>query len=367
MMFTVATHLVEQKTGLSFAEFLQERFFSPLDMTSSNLQPALARAKGLGDRISPGHWWDKKTKKYSTFDTPDAPEAQGAGSVITSVNDYLKYVNALMTKQGPFTEEIYKGLVRPRIIITPDYDKLKPFASPPMYAAGWEVHSYRGHMIVTHDGCISGSSTSHFFVPDLQFGGAIFGNSDNASLVAEILMQELLDELLCLPRDDRPNWDKVIYEHYSEKKYEDYGKEPEIDFEQKEFEEERQKLCPGIKDSEPQKMPLSAYTGEYWNPGWRGLHAEVKNDVLFIDCSDRSYVFTLTFHHVCDQTKYIAVYREVSQGPDMPLRAEFRFENDVAVKLGVMFDEDLDGYIWFDRVHAAASGDMAVRSKDAAV
>lgn len=362
IMFTVATHLVEQKTGLSFAEFLEKRFFQPLGMTSTNLQPDLARAKGLGDRITQGHWWDDKAKQFLAFDTPEAPEAQGAGSIITSVNDYLKYVTALMNKEGPFTEDVYTGIIRARTIVSPDHKGKNPFSSSPLYAAGWEVHHYRGYMIVCHDGCISGVSTSHFFLPELKFGGAIFGNTDDANFVAEMVMHELIDEVIQLPQDQRLNWDKVLYERYKERKYEDYDKDAINDDDVKEIEKERQKICPGIKGSEPQKMPLSAYTGEYWNPGWRGLTVQIKDDHLFIDCSDRSYVFTVNFQHVCEQTKYIAVMREVSQGPDLPLRAEFRFDNDVAVRMGIMFEDDLDDYVWFDRVHSQGSEGLPTRS-----
>ncbi|KAK2612694.1 hypothetical protein QQS21_001311 [Conoideocrella luteorostrata] len=346
MMFTVATYLVEQKTGTSFADFLDQRFFQPLGMASSNLQPERARAKGLGGRISPGHYWDTKTKKYVTFDIPDAPEAQGAGSIITSVNDYVKYIRAIMNKERPFTENIYKGLVKARITKNPNYEDISPFSSPPLYAAGWEVHHYRGHMLVIHGGCITGSSTSHFFFPDLNFGGVIFGNTSMAGFVAEILMQELVDEVLDLPTDQRLNWDKVLCEKYSGTAYD----QSDNDVSDIELEEERQKLCPGITESEPQTTPLSAYTGEYWSRGWRGINVQVKDGHLFIDCSDRSYVFTLTLDHVCQQTKYIAHSREVSTGCSSPLRAEFRFEGSVAVKLGIAFEEELDDYIWFDRV-----------------
>ncbi|KAL6798288.1 beta-lactamase/transpeptidase-like protein [Trichoderma sp. SZMC 28012] len=355
MMYTVATYLVEQKTGISFADFLEQRFFQPLGMNSSNLQPERAGAKGLGDRISPGYWWDRKAKQYSTFVIPDAPEAQGAGSIITSVDDYVKYVRAIMNKEGPFTEDVYKGIIRPRSIISQNYDKLLPFTSPLLYAAGWEVHHYRGYLVVAHHGGIAGSSTIHFFVPDLNFGGAMFGNSDDASFVAEVLMQELIDELLNLPQDQRLIWDKVLYEKNTGKKYDEYdtNANEDAETEAEELEAERQKLCPGIKESEPQKMPLSAYTGEYWNPGWRGVVVQVKDGELFIDCSDRSYVFTVKLQHVCEQTKYVAVMREVVGGVGTAMRAEFRFENDVAVKVGIMFEEELDDYIWFDRVVVA--------------
>ncbi|KAL7948733.1 beta-lactamase/transpeptidase-like protein [Trichoderma barbatum] len=354
IMFTVATYLVEQKTGMSFADFLEQHFFQPLEMTSSNLQPERARAKGLGDRISPGYWWDRKANKYSTFVVPDAPEAQGAGSIITCVDDYVKYVRAIMNQEGPFTEDVYKGIIRPRTIITQNYDKLRPFTSPLMYAVGWDVRHYRGYLVVAHNGCIAGSSSVHFFIPDLKFGGAIFGNSDDATFVGEVLVHELIDELLGLPQDQRLPWDKVMYEKSTGKKYEEYdtNANEDIDTLAKEVEEERQKLCPGIKDSEPQKMPLSAYTGEFWNPGWRGIKVQVEQGQLFVDCSDRSYVFTLRLQHVCEQTKYVAVMKEVVGGVGTAMRVEFRFENDVAAKVGIMFEEQLDDYIWFDRVTA---------------
>ncbi|KHN98443.1 beta-lactamase family protein [Metarhizium album ARSEF 1941] len=340
IMFAVASYLVEKKTGLTFANFLQKHFFRPLRMISSTLQPGGARNRGLGYRISPGHWWDHKTNKYSTFMTPDFPEAQGAGSIVTSVNDYIKYVKALMNQEEPFTEDVYEGLIRPRIIISPD-EAPRPFSSPPLYATGWEVHHYRGHMFIIHDGCISGSSSSHFFVPDFKFGAVIMCNSDSGSLVADILVQTFLDELLSVPQDQRVDWDEVLYEMSPEKKVHD---------EEEQIEEERQRLCPGIKVPEPQTMPLDAYTGEYRNPGWGRLAVQVKRDALFIDCTDRSYVFTLNFQHVSGQDKYIVLYREVTQGPSVPLRAEFTLENDVATRLGIAFDEDLDDYIWFDKV-----------------
>lgn len=367
MMFTVATYLVEQKSGMSFADFIEERFFKPLGMESSNLQPERARAKGLGDRLTPGHWWDPAAKKYATFKTPDAPEAQGAGSIVTSVTDYLKYVKAMMNKEAPFTEEIYNGLIKGRIIIEPSYEHLNPFCAAPLYAAGWEVHYYRGHQIIVHDGCISGSSTSHFFVPDLNFAGAIFGNADSASYIAEIILYELLDELLEIPKSQRVSWPKVLYEKWSEgKEYEDRDPDdPAVDAEmrRKEEEEELEKLCPGLKDLEPQTMPLEAYTGSYYHVGWKGLTVEIKDGQLFIDCTDRSYVFNLTLKHVCEQTKYLVDMREVSQGPGYTLRAEFRFENDRAVKLGIVWDGDLDEFIWFHRVDGGEAKGLAVRAK----
>lgn len=80
LMYTVATHLVEVKTGLKFHDFLQSNFFEPLSMAQSFLQPSSAEARGFGHLLAQGHHWDKKTKAYRQFDTPDCPDSQGAGS-----------------------------------------------------------------------------------------------------------------------------------------------------------------------------------------------------------------------------------------------------------------------------------------------
>lgn len=63
-MYTVATYLVERKSGISFVDFLRKYFFGPLEMNSISLQPEAARAKGLGDRITAGYIWDADLREY---------------------------------------------------------------------------------------------------------------------------------------------------------------------------------------------------------------------------------------------------------------------------------------------------------------
>lgn len=68
LMYTVATYLVEKKSGCSFADFLQIHFFRPLDMTRSFLQAQAARKAGFGSLIAVGHHWQKRPKSYLQFD-----------------------------------------------------------------------------------------------------------------------------------------------------------------------------------------------------------------------------------------------------------------------------------------------------------
>lgn len=342
MMYTVATHLVEEKTKAPFSDFLQTQFFRPLGMESSNLQPQAARDKGLGDRISTGYSWDKREENYKDgFQAPDAPEAQGAGSIMTSANDYIKWVKALVNQEGPITEAVYKGLIKPRNFENPDAEDLTPFSSPKVYASGLEVFYYRGHQVIGHDGAIPGFGSGFFFLPGYNFGGVVIGNSEGAGTVSEAVKFALIDEVIGLPDGERLDWNKVISDLNAQ------TAEPEPEDER---ETARQELCPGIKEPQTQTTPLEAYTGTYSHPGYHSMSVEIRDEELFIDATDRSFGFTLTFEHVCDETKYVAHLSDVFESGDTPLRAEFVLEGGRAVKMGIHLEAELEEYIWFARV-----------------
>ncbi|KAI1820125.1 beta-lactamase family protein [Xylaria intraflava] len=333
MMYTAATYLVEKKTGLAFADFLHERFFQPLRMRSTHLQPGRARAAGHGDRLAMGHAWNEEDGRYVGFEALDCPEAQGAGSVITSVNDYLKWVKALMNCEHPIDDEVYKGLIKMRSFPASGAEDREPMSSPLVYAAGLTVFYYGGHLVVGHDGSIPGFGSRHFFVPALKLGGVILGNSGDADGVAAILSREMIDEVMGVPVTERPDWEEVV----RQQNLEEEDDEPSC------------ALCDGDERVEPQKMPLSAYAGEYWNPGYRGMTVQVKDGGLFVDASDRSMGYTLVFHHVHGQTEYVAHLSDFQTGGDERIAAAFVFENEKAVKMGLQLESEINDMIWFVR------------------
>ncbi|RMX92151.1 hypothetical protein D0868_13572 [Hortaea werneckii] len=339
MMFTVATRLIEVGSGLQFPDYLEEQFFSKLGMASTNLQPSRARSKGFGERIATGYAWNDEDGAYQVVDVLDSPEDQGAGSIITSVDDYILYVKAILQRTHPFTESVYDGLTQSRTLVDPSHRHPKPFTSPLIYAAGWETYYYRGHQVVRHDGLIDGYGSTHFFLPAHDFGGVIFGNSEGIETVAEVLTNTIIDELLDVPQHERTDWNELS-------KQQDAADDDNAD---EQPEKVRQALCPGIAEVRPQTLPLDFYTGTYNNAGYHDLTVEVRDDRLFIDATDRSMGFILTFDHVCDNSKYVVHLSDFQTGGDDPLAAEFKFENDRAVSMGLHLEPDLKQYIWFDR------------------
>ena len=333
-MFTVASYLVEQMSGLSFEDFLHKHFFTPLEMTSTHLQPDAAIAAGLEDRMATQYAW-RADETYMPVERQQVPEAQGAGSIFTSANDYIKWVKAVMNKEHPVTEDVYRGLIKPRIIENPNAigDELEPFTSPSFYGAGLESFYYRGYLVMKHDGLIDGSGSCHFFVPDFKFGGVILANADSASDLGTIIAHELVDEVLQVPKDERPDWNSRQHKLDSDEDGPSKDEQPTL-------------------GTQGQDMDLNMYTGQYWNPGYKGMKVEIKNDALFVDATDRSVGFTLTFENLGDKTKFTAElssYLEPGIDNDK-LEAEFRFRDEKVVQMGIKLEDNLNGLIWFDKL-----------------
>ncbi|KAF2161672.1 hypothetical protein M409DRAFT_37517 [Zasmidium cellare ATCC 36951] len=350
MMYTVATFLVEKMSDLYFGDFLHKHFFSPLGMNSTYLQPSAAIDAGLKDRIATPYTWHKVNKSYKPIQLLQCPEGQGAGSIYTSANDYIKWVRALMNQEDPISQEIYRDLIKPRIIENPDDEigEFGPMSSPTFYSAGWEPIYYHGYKIIQHNGVVPGFGSFHFFLPEFKFGGIAVGNSIWANPVSTYVLLELISEVLNLSGSDNKAWTLL-------------SKSPDrLSDLRSEHDDLKQKLCPGIDEAQPQKTPLTAYTGNYWNVGYHYMSVEIRDSMLFINATDRSNAFTLTFEHICKQTKYIAHIRDhYEEFFDDSTIAEFIFEDGRAVKMGIKLEDELDSLVWFEKLETASFTDQS--------
>ncbi|KAJ4158540.1 uncharacterized protein LMH87_009062 [Akanthomyces muscarius] len=362
MMYTVAVHLVQQKTGLSFADFLSANFFQPLAMSSSSLQPSRARARdGFEARMAMGYTWVRASQRQAPVPMVECPEADGAGSIITSVNDYIKWVRALLHRTSPVTEAVYSGLVRARTIVNPDGERLPPRSSPAMYCAGLETDYYRSQQRVDHGGGVTGFATKQLFLPAQQFGCVITANSGEGGHAAgTVLFRELMDEVLGVPPAERPDWEALV--DALEAKH-----EPENDPDQCEA-----ALCKKILESlggekqdeykeekeeaKPLTTALETYAGMYEHPGYHQLLLEIKDGSLFVDASERSFGFTGIFNHIAQQRLFTLRIAESQAwgGQDMTaIKAEFVLQDGKVVRLGLALEPDMEDtgeeMIWFTR------------------
>lgn len=370
MMYTVATHLVEVKSGQDFGTFLEERFFKPLNMASTTLQPSSARSKGFESRMATGYTWKRADSTYRGLENPDCPEGQGAGSIISSVNDFIKFVKAFINHEDPINKNVYEGLTRLRTFVNPNPGRRKRYTSPVAYAAGLDIYFYKGHMVVSHNGVFSGFGSRFFFLPDFSFGAVIMGNSDGANGVATTLVQKLIDNLHGVT-DERPHDSKSKATRPVEirgpkpqaeaKDANPMSKNQEKKEKKKQEKKTQAKKIQGIQKGQvnehrpkgntpqPPTMPLSAYAGNYWNPGYHNLLVQIRDDALFIDATDRSMGFTLKFEHVSDDRTFDAHLTYWLDGSDDIVKAEFVIEGAQVTRLGLQLEEMLKEMIWFEK------------------
>jgi hypothetical protein len=81
---------------------------------------------------------------------------------------------------------------------------------------------------------------------------------------------------------------------------------------------------------------------------------------LFVDASDRSEAFTIRFEHVCNERKFLAHMSDTWEKDDDVVPAEFEISGHKAVRMGIQLEEELEQYIWFDKVSGAGSRDQVV-------
>ncbi|KAF5683975.1 hypothetical protein FCIRC_4188 [Fusarium circinatum] len=360
MMYTVLTHLIETKSRQSFGEFLQERIFDRLDMTASSLQSQSANARGHGHRLAKGHIWDKKSASYREFEAVNCPEGQGAGSVISSANDFIKFLRALIDRDGPISEDVYQGLTRPRSERGANPRQRKTGINRIFYTAGMDLYCQSGHAVFGHSGDITGFGSRFVFLPGLKFGAVVMGNSSGTNSVAAQLFREFIaevinsdigrQELSTITNRDVPMKSPAVrmYQNSVSQNH------PTGMVKTKGGKEKDQKIdstvVSEVKAVSQRTMTLGAYTGDYWNPGYHNIRVETRDDELFIDATDRSMGFTARLKHKRDQSVFDAHVRDAFDTSDEVLMTEFTIEDGKVVRMGMDLEPLVGDLIWFDKV-----------------
>lgn len=340
-MYTAASFLVEQTVGIPFSDYVDEQIFRPLDMNATFLQPNEAHARGHGSRLASGYVRSPSSGQHQRIYLAPSPESQGSGNAVSSVNDYIKWIRAMVNQDGPITPKIFAQLTERRIEEYPAADENdRPGA---FYAFGWKVSNYGGHVLVSHEGSEHGYTACSFFLPEIKFGAVIFCNASQADWMLSTLTYVLIDHAL-----HGPQYESLAEMLSSLAIGPDQNDKPETAMKELEC-ELRRELCPDNQVQEAQTLPLSAYTGTYWSTGYKYINIQDKKGTLFIDARDRSAAFTATFAHVCAQTKYLVFIQESADEKSYPVKAEFTLGEGRATKLGIQLEVMIEDYIWFQR------------------
>ncbi|GAB3915285.1 serine hydrolase [Mucilaginibacter boryungensis] len=244
--FLTAGEIIPKVTGKSWEAYLKDNIFAPLGMT--NTLALTAQMPQSLNRTAAHTLVDGRLMAipYCQIDAL-AP----AGAICSSINDMSKWVMALLDNGKVGSRQVIPAAAiaathEPQDVVK-SIRHLNGETNYELYGMGWFLQDYAGHRLVMHDGGVNGYVSSVTLVPQDRLGIIILTNTDQNSLY-EALRWEIMDAYFKLP-----------YRNYSEA-YLNFFKTNQAN---------DQLIDKKLRDSValhlPSALPLTAYTGKYFN------------------------------------------------------------------------------------------------------
>ena len=249
LMFMVAGYLVGQLSGQRWEDFVQQRIFDRLRMSSSVF--STSEAQETADFSLPYKEIKDEIKKIPFYEGQWS--VAPAGAIVSNVADMSNWM-LLHLNKGNYagTQIVSENQVSqmhvPQMVAPVTF----PFPEIPIssYGLGWFVEPYRGYMMAEHGGNINGFSSLVTLLAEQNIGVVVLTNL-NVNPVPNILTYNICDRLLGL---DEVPWNERFKKFWTAlKEAEEKGKEKtEVD---------------RVVDTRLSHT-LDAYIGEYEHPGY---------------------------------------------------------------------------------------------------
>ncbi|MBX7174241.1 MAG: serine hydrolase [Pyrinomonadaceae bacterium] len=197
IMYLAGGQIIPSVVGKSWDDFLKERIFTPLGMSSTNT--SISGLKGMPDVASPHAKINDKVKPvaYRLIDNIGP-----AGSINSNVTDMAQWVRMQLNSGKYGDKQIVsaaniKEMQNPHTIIPLEglYTSLYSEAHFLSYGMGWFLSDYRGRKMVEHGGAIDGMRAAVMMIPEEKMGVIVLGNM-NGSILPQLLGNRIFDAYL---------------------------------------------------------------------------------------------------------------------------------------------------------------------------
>jgi len=267
--YAVAGKVIEKVSGLSWAEFLTSKIFTPLKM---NRTVPLSQEYFNSTNISKPHSFINDVMSVLEFQNIDnlAP----CGSIGSSINDLSHWVIAQLDsgKYDGVNMIPFSALQKTRQLLSIERRVRHPYNKThySLYGMGWEFQDYEGREIVSHTGGVNGFVTSVTLMPEEKLGIVVLTNNDQNALFLS-LRWEILDAYLGLPYR---NYDSTFYQSNLKRKVE--------------ADKWNQDIQDSIAMNLYQELSLTQFEGEYVNEVYGYVNLVKKENYLVMDLQHHS-------------------------------------------------------------------------------
>ncbi len=184
--YGVISHIIEQRSGLGFGEYLERNVFAPLEMTDAFVDTPGARDT---DIALP---YDAKNGALPPLrnDTP------GAGNIHASAHDLARF--ALLHLDPAATRgTVLKPADVQRMQRKADPKALQHYYAHTYYGLGWYVRpDDGGQRVVWHEGGMPGASSIIKLLPERHIGVVVLANKTEVNAVTQAVADDALRALV---------------------------------------------------------------------------------------------------------------------------------------------------------------------------
>lgn len=168
--YTLLGTMIENTTGLSYGEIIQEYIFDKVGMSASSIhEEGYVAKKGHAT----GYRWDKKQKKMMEDDEKCLPVTPSDGGLITTSEDLRKWSDVLAGKRPDvLSSEILKRMTTP----VPH-----TFTQESGYGYGLFIDDSSGTQRIHHPGWILGFRSHFCFYPEEEIYISVFCNNSTTN------------------------------------------------------------------------------------------------------------------------------------------------------------------------------------------
>lgn len=216
-IFALSGKIIEQVTGKSLNEVIQNKIFEPLQMTSAS---ASYEALQESDNVAQPHQRLRHGWRPTPINKKYYSNAIAAGGINASISDMGKWMKFLLGNNPevmmPYTmNDVFRPIIQ--VGGRRHYYQKWPGYSKSFYGLGWRVHSFMdtetgdSNTVVHHGGSVNNYRSEIAIYPEEDLGICVLFNSQN-TMAKDCIpkIYKMIQEIMNTPNQEYPKESLVL-------------------------------------------------------------------------------------------------------------------------------------------------------------
>jgi len=201
LMYAAVGHMIELQSGQVWEDFVRDRIFKPLGMSSSVYSVAdMTKQPDFGVPFT------EKRDSFELYKIPYYEDIGGVapcGAIVSNIQDMSRWLIALMN-DGEYAGRkvlpaaVLKATLQPAIALPNTAAEVRGYweVLNAAYGMGRQTASYRGHLLTYHGGDLPGFHSQVSFMPKEKLGVIVFVIGDHCASLYNIVSYNVYERLL---------------------------------------------------------------------------------------------------------------------------------------------------------------------------